>query len=192
MKKILLALFAAASVSVQAASPVGQIIFVTSNGGASNPVFDVGGGLAGSSIFGQLYVGLDANNLQKVGSALNFATGGANPGFIAASSTVTWNQTVSTTTMPVGDQAGVYVFRAWSGASNFETAATTVGAKIGSSATTSITAFGGVNAGGNPSSNFAFANLHNSFTLSTVAVPEPATIALGLFGAAGLIFRRRK
>lgn len=196
MKKLIaICALAVASMTLSAATPKGEIIFVTSNGGGSNPVFDVGGSTPlGTGFYGQLYIGLDANNLQKVGSAVEFATGGAAAGFIAASATVSWNATESGTTMPVGDQAGVYLFRAWSGTvgSTYETASATVGAKIGSSAATSIAGFGGVNTGGNPSSNFPFANVHSSFTLSTVAVPEPATIALGLFGAAGLLIRRRK
>lgn len=179
------------------AVPRGEIIFVTSNGGASNFVLDVDGTTkVGTGFFGQLYVGLTSGDLQKVGSAVEFATGGAALGFIAASpSTVSWNSPLNGSTMPVGDQAGVYVLRAWSGTtgSTFESASTTAGSKVGSSAVVNISQFGGVTTSEGTSSAFPFANQHATFTLSTVAaVPEPATLALGLFGAAGLLFRRRK
>lgn len=182
-------------VSAQA-TPRGEIIFVTSNAGSSNFALDVDGTTRlGAGFFGQLYVGVDANNLQKVGSAVEFATGGAALGFIAASpSTVSWNTPLNSTTMPVGDQAGVYVLRAWSGTtgSTFESASVTAGAKTGSSTAFNVSAFGGIRADEGTSSAFPFANQHASFQLSTVAVPEPATLALGIFGAAGLLFRRRK
>lgn len=184
------------ALAADAATPKGEIIFVTESGGAANPVFDVNGTTRlGAGFWGQLYVGLDANNLQKVGVATEFNTGGANLGYLVGNpSTVGWNATESGTTMPVGDQAGVYVLRAWSGVSGstFETASVTVGQKFGSSSPLSVSAFGGVKSNGDPSSSFPFANQHASFTLSTVAVPEPATLALGLFSAAGLLFRRRK
>ena len=197
MKKLLAILASLVVASEQAATPTGEIIFVTSNGGASNPVLDVVGTTrVGTGFYGQLYVGLDANNLQKVGSAVQFATGGAALGFLAASpSTVSWTSPLNSTTLPTADQAGVYVLRAWSGTvgSTFETASATVGAKIGSSTAFGIAQFGGLKADGSGSSSFPFANQHAGFTLSTVAaVPEPATLALGLFGAAGLLFRRRK
>lgn len=197
MKKIAsLLILAFMSVALQAAlTPRGEIVFVTDDGGSGNPVFDVNGTTRlGSGFYGQLYVGLAANSLQAVGSAIEFGTGGAGLGFLAAPATVFWNSPLNATTMPVGDQAGVYVLRAWSGSagSTFESASSTVGAKVGSSTVQNVTGFGGVNASGNPSGNFAFANTHASFSLSTVAVPEPTTLALGLFGAAGLLIRRRK
>ena len=185
-----------AVVNAHAAVPRGEIIFVTSNQGSSNFILDVDGTTkVGTGFFGQLYVGVNSVNLQKVGSAVEFGTGGAALGFIAASpSTVSWNTPLNGTTMPVGDGAGVYVLRAWSGAggSTFESASTTVGAKIGSSTAFNVLQFGGVTANDGTSSAFPFANQHAGFTLSTVAVPEPATLALGLFGAAGLFIRRRK
>ena len=187
MKNALLLLFCAAAVSVQSAqTPAGQIFFVTSNAG-SNPVFDVNGTTPlGTGFFGQLYVGSTAGSLQAVGTPLQFSVNNAGAGFIADPSTgVTWAQTLNSTSMPVGGQAGVYVLRAWAGSvgSTFETASVT-----GSSAATSVASFGGVDGTGTPVFNFPIANGHASFAL----VPEPATMALGLFGAAGLLFRRRK
>ena len=186
MKKALVLIASLLAFSVQA-TPNGQMFFVTANGGSSNPVFDSDGTTRlGTGFFGQLYVGVDANNLQKVGSALEFSVNNAGLGFIADSGTgVTWLQTVNSTTMPVGGQPGGYVLRAWQGASGstFETAL-----KTGSSSFVSIPAFGGNDTGNSPTANFPIANLHSSFAL----VPEPATVALGLFGAAGMLFRRRK
>lgn len=197
MKKFLAILASLVVVNVYGATtvPSGEIVFVTSNGGGSNPVLDVGGlTRVGTGFYGQLYVGLDGNNLQKVGTAIEFNTGGAALGFIAAPTTVAWNTPLGGTTMPVGGQGGVYVLRAWSGVggSTFETASVTVGAKVGSTSPFAITEFGGVKADLSVSSAFPFANQHGSLILSTVAVPEPTTVALGLFGAAGLLFRRRK
>jgi hypothetical protein len=199
MKTLIASLALVLVVAAQAAAPNGQIFFVTSNTGnasGSNPVLDVDGTTKlGTGFYGQLYVGLNSGSLQAVGSPLQFSVNSAGLGFIADPSTgVTWLQTVNSTTMPVGGQAGGYVFRAWSGGvgSTFESASATVGAKVGSSAFTSVSAFGGNDTGGSPTSNFPLANTHAGFQLSTVAVPEPATIALGLFGAAGLLIRRRK
>jgi len=159
-------------------------------------VLDVDGSTrVGSGFWGQLYVGVNSGSLQKVGGPLEFASNSAGLGFIADPGTgVVWAQTVNSTTMPIGGGAGGYVLRAWSGGvgSTFETASVTVGAKVGSSAFTSVPAFGGNDALNTPTSNFPISNTHGGFQLSTVAVPEPATIALGLFGAAGLFIRRRK
>ena len=195
MKKLLTVLATLVVLNTYAV-PRGEIIFVTSNPGSSNFALDVDGTTRlGTGFYGQLYVGVAANDLQKVGSAVQFNTGGAALGFIAASpSTVFWNTPLNGTTMPVGDQAGFYVLRAWSGSvgSTFESASATVGAKVGSSTAFNVSQFGGITSGEGTSSAFPFANQHGSFQLSTVAVPEPATLALGLFGAAGLLFRRRK
>ena len=196
MKKLLTVLATLVVLNTYAAVPRGEIIFVTANGLSSNFALDVDGTTRlGTGFYGQLYVGVAADNLQKVGSAVQFNTGGAALGFIAASdSTVFWNTPLNGTTMPVGDQAGFYALRAWSGSvgSTFESASATLGAKIGSSTATNVSQFGGITSSEGGSSSFPFANAHLSFQLSTVAVPEPATLALGLFGAAGLLFRRRK
>jgi len=197
MKKLLtvLATLVVLNTYAQLAVPRGEIVFVTPNSASSNFALDVDGTTRlGTGFYGQLYVGVAADNLQKVGSAVQFNTGGAALGFIAASdSTVFWNTPLNGTTMPVGDQAGFYALRAWSGSvgSTFESASATLGAKIGSSTATNAV-FGGITSSGGFSSSFPLANAHLSFQLSTVAVPEPATLALGLFGAAGMLFRRRK
>lgn len=168
-----------------------QLNFVTANGGSSNPVFDVDGSTRLNTAFlGQLYAGANSGSLVAIGSAVQFGTVGGTPnaganGFIIGS-TVT-----GTSASLIGGSAGVYQLRAWTGGATYEIAAATVGAKIGSSSVQNVT-FGGTPASG-PAILPPDSSLHASFTLSTVAaVPEPATLALGLFGAAGLIFRRRK
>jgi PEP-CTERM motif len=85
-----------------------------------------------------------------------------------------------------GGSAGFYQMRAWTGGATYSDVSNT---KFGSSAITGIT-FGGTPLGGGAALPPVALNLHGSFAIA--AVPEPATIALGLFGAAGLLVRRRK
>ena len=164
-----------------------QIQFLTYNGGQSNPVFDTDGATKLQSAFsGQLYTGTSAGSLTAIGSVQTFLTG-TGAGFIETGAPTIPSATIG------GGTAGFYQLRVWntSAGSSFEAAATTVGAKIGSSAVTAVT-FGGTPLIGGLGVLVPTANLHSSFSLTTVAVPEPATLALGLFGAAGLLFRRRK
>jgi len=166
-----------------------QIQFLTYNGGLSNPVFDVDGTTkVGNTFSGQLYTGTSAGSLTAIGTPQAFLSGGG-AGFIEVGSAL--NITSGTIG---GGTAGFYQLRVWntSSGANFEAAAATAGAKVGSSAVTAV-AFGGTPLGGGIAVLVPQANLHSSFQLSTVAaVPEPATLALGLFGAAGLFIRRRK
>jgi len=174
-----------------------QIKFLTGNATLSNPVFDVGGSvgnsatyLSGSSFLGQLYVGADAGSLAAIGTAQSFLTGDG-AGFINQPG----NLSITHASLNPGS-SGFYQLRVWDAASgsSYEIASATIGAKIGSSAVTGITLGGTIpGVGGNPDTVIsAQANLHSAFGLTTVAVPEPTTIALGLFGAAGLFIRRRK
>ena len=89
-----------------------------------------------------------------------------------------------TSAVVVGGTAGFYQMRAWTGGSSFDNATL----KRGESGITAIS-FSGLTGGGTslPPTDI---NLHSSFAITTV--PDPATVALGLFGAAGLLFRRRK
>lgn len=167
--------------------------FVTANGSGSNPVFDVGGSTRlNSTFFGQIYAGANAGSLAAIGSPVQFGTIGPSVD-TAANGFIIGNTALATSGSLFGGSAGVYQLRAWTGASTFEAASVIAGAKIGSSTIQNITAFGGTpSAGGTPVLP-PNVDLHGSFTLSTVvAVPEPATLALGLFGAAGMLFRRRK
>ena len=168
-----------------------QLNFATANSGSSNPVFDVDGTTKlDSTFFGQIYAGANAGSLVAVGSAVQFGTVGGTP--IAGANGFIIGTSVSATSGSLfGGSSGVYQLRAWTGAATYELASTTVGAKIGSSAVQNIT-FGGTPNGGGAPITPPDVNLHNSFALTSVAVPEPATIALGLFGAAGLFIRRRK
>ena len=174
-----------------------EIKFLSGNGTLSNPVFDVGGSalnsasfLSGSAFLGQLYVGANAGSLGAIGTAQSFLTGGG-AGFINQSGVLS----ITDATLNPGSSA-VYQLRVWeaSKGASHEIASGVIGAKIGSSAVTAVTLGGTVpGVGGNPDTLLsAQANLHSAFGLTTVAVPEPATLALGLFGAAGLLFRRRK
>lgn len=163
-----------------------DVTFNTANGTLSNPVFDVNGTTTlDATFFGQIYAGANVGSLVAIGNAVQFGTvggtvnAGAN-GFII-------NNTVTTVSSINSGDTIVYQLRAWTGAATYELASVTPGAKIGNSATTSITV------GGPPSLSTApNTSLHSSFALTAVSVPEPATIALGIFGAAGLLARRRK
>ena len=174
-----------------------EIKFLSGNGFLSNPVFDVGGSalnsasfLSGSAFLGQLYVGANAGSLGAIGTAQSFLTG-SGAGFINQSGVLS----ITDATLNPGSSA-VYQLRVWeaSKGASHEIASGVIGAKIGSSAVTAIALGGTVPGGGaNPDTLLsAQANLHSAFGLTTVAVPEPATLALGLFGAAGMLFRRRK
>lgn len=168
-----------------------QLNFVTSNGGSSNPVFDVDGTTRlNTTFFGQIYAGANSGSLAAIGSAVQFGTVGGTPN-VGANGFIIGTTVSQVSGSLFGGSAGVYQLRAWSGAATYELAAATVGAKIGSSSVQSVT-FGGVPSGGGAPLTPPDVSLHGSFQLSTVAVPEPATIALGLFGAAGLLIRRRK
>jgi hypothetical protein len=200
MKSLILSLLASAILlplgAQGAAAPSGQITFVTDNGSSSNFVLDTDNStrLTGSGFWGQLYVGLDIASIQAVGVATEFGANGAGAGFLVGNPVgVTWSGTVNSVAMPVGDQSGVYVLRAWAGAvgSTYENAlvrgqsGVVNNVLVGNQVT-----FGGIKPNGDPAGSFAFSNAHGSFALA--AVPEPATIALGIFGAAGLLIRRRK
>jgi len=186
MKK--LALLTALAFSAMQAFADYQIQFLTYNGSFNNPVLDIDGVTkVGNNFRGQLYAGSSAGSLTAIGNVETFLSGGG-AGFIEIGSAYT----VSSGTIG-GGTAGFYQLRVWDAASGatHEIASATIGAKVGSSAVTAVT-FGGTPIGGGVGVLVPQANLHAGFTLSTVVVPEPATIALGLFGAAGLFIRRRK
>jgi len=166
--------------------------FVTANGGNSNPVFDVDGVTPlNSTFFGQIYAGASGGSLAAIGSAVQFGTVGGNVNTFANGFIID-NAVTATSGSLFGGSTGIYQLRAWTGASTYEAASSTVGAKIGSSSQVVILALGGTPSGGGTPVVPPDVSLHGSFSVSTVAVPEPATLALGLFGAAGMLFRRRK
>lgn len=172
-----------------------QLLFNTFNDpvNPTNPVFDTDGTtlLRGVNGFvGQLYAGTSAGSLSAIGNSsvafLNGTTVATGGGNISGGTATKVDSGVTSAT------AGFYQLRVWNTAngSTYEAASAVIGAKIGSSTVEAVTLQGYAN-GTTPPISFPTANLHGSFALTTVVVPEPATIALGLFGAAGLLARRR-
>jgi len=194
IKASFLALVVAASATTVLADY--QIKFYTLNDDTvpTNPIFDSDGTtkLAGSAGWvGQLYVQVGAGAFGAVGTPVPFLNGGT-AGFISGAPTpdiTVDNDSVTTAT------AGAYQLRVWNTAngSTFEAASAAPGARFGTSSSVSVSLLGYINELNNPAANqtappgYPTANGFASF-----AVPEPATIALGLFGAAGLFIRRRK
>src|SRR5688572_26608555 len=78
--------------------------------------------------------------------------------------------------------------RAWQGAASYEAAVTTPTAYHGTSQIFTEDALGGTPPGGGLPVPNPTPDGMNAFTL----VPEPSTVALGVLGAAALLFRRRK
>ena len=176
-----------------------QISFVTFNDptNPTNPVYDVGGtALLGSPGFtgfvGQLYTAIGAGTLAAAGTGpVGFLTGANVPSSGAGSingPTVTVSAPGVTTAT-----SGFYSLKVWKSAdgATFEAASAVVGAHVGATAPVAVT-FQGYASATTPPIVFPTANLHPSLTLSVVPVPEPTTLALGLFGLAGLVLRRRK
>lgn len=164
-----------------------QVTFNTANDTSSNFVLDVDGTTKlDSTFFGQIYAGANSGSLVAIGTAKQFGTVGGTVNALANGFIID-NIISSGTSAVTPGTVAVYQLRAWKGAADYDTALVTVGAKVGASAVTSITVQGPPSLTTPPNTS-----LHAGFQLSTVAVPEPATIALGLFGAAGLLIRRRK
>lgn len=164
-----------------------QIIFNTYNNPASpvsstNPVFDSDGTtkLDGSASWvGRLYDGSTA-----LGTTFASFLSGAGAGFVQANNVNVVDATVVTTV------SKTFQFKVWNtgNGATFDIAQA-AGGKVGSASMTLTVA------GYNPLTDttptaIPTANTFASFNVA--AVPEPATLALGLFGAAGLLFRRRK
>lgn len=184
MKKALLLSVVAVSIVSSAFADI-SVNGLTFNGGSPATLgavfFDtVGGTPANSTVKANILFGSAANSLTLASSVFTFVS--ANNGFLNAG-------TINVTTGALGGgSAGFYQIRAWTGGATFDDAANT---KVGSSAVTGLT-FGGTPLAGGTAIAPPDLNLHANFAITSVAVPEPATLALGLFGAAGLLFRRRK
>lgn len=147
------------------------------------PIFDTNGStlLAGSGFSVQLFygaVGASDGQLVALGSPINFLTGGFSGYFSGG--------TVSIPGFAVGTQIQIQI-RAWNNASGTITsydAATIKGAStsfVSQALGDSLTP-----------STIPVMNGLTSFQLSTAAVPEPTTIALGVIGGLGLLARRRR
>lgn len=162
-----------------------QILFNTFNNtsapsASTNPVFDVGGTtrLTGTAQWvGRLFDGSTA-----LGTA-SAPFSDAGPGFIIGGTITVVDSAITSTT------SKTFQFKVWNSANGatFDVAQA-AGGKVGSAALN--LAVVGYVGGTTPPLNVVVANNFSSF--SVAAVPEPATVALGLFGAAGLLFRRRK
>lgn len=163
-------------------------IATTTSGTSPNAVFDIDGSTkVDNTFFGQIKVnGSFLANIFTFGQNGSFVVTGLN-GYLSAGTIL-----ATSGSLFGGSSATVQLF-AFKGASDYTAATTTAGAKIGNAATAITLTLGGLNQAGDTTFNVPNLASMPGFTLSTVAaVPEPATIALGLFGAAGLIFRRRK
>ncbi len=145
---------------------LGQVFFDTVGTGA----------FADNTVSAQFFFGNSNSALTESSPVFTFVNG--NQGFLNAGPVNIGSSVV------VGGTAGFYQMRAWTGGSSFDNAT----GKRGESDITGLT-FAGLTGGGSflPPTDL---NSHASFAITTV--PEPATLALGLFGAAGLLFRRRK
>ena len=176
MKKLLVTLTA---VLVSAATYAqGTITFSTFVPGAANVDARVqrqDGTGAGPSVNGQLFL-LSGGTYTALTPATTFRDGSSNP--TAAFYVVPPASAVTVPGVAANTQATI-VLRAWEGAS-FDTAVVK-----GESAPLTLT-LGGTPAVGAPLPP-AFLSGLQGFTL----VPEPSTLALGLLGAAALLYRRR-
>jgi len=178
MKKLLVTL---AAVLISASTfGQGTILFNNRSGNVDAPIRRVDGTGAGAGVTAGLFL---------VGGTASAPT------YTALTPTTTFrtttpaaafyiNQvTVSVASVAPGAQATV-VMRAWEGAS-YDAAAASSTLAFGTSNPVTITL-----GGGSPPLPDALLTGLQGFTIQ--AVPEPSTIALGLFGAAALLYRRRK
>jgi hypothetical protein len=145
--------------------------------GSGNPVVS-SGTLAGNTYKVDFLFGATSGNLDHSSQVFTLAAGLPFNGFLNSGVINVASATLG------GGNAGFYQMRAWTGGATFDDVANT---RKGTSAITAIT-FGGTPLAGGAAIASPDLNLHASFAV----VPEPATIALGLFGAAGLLMRRRK
>lgn len=151
-------------------------------GSASGRVFDLDGVTpVGSAFVAQLYAGPVGGALLPIGAILPFRDG-TGAGYINITGV---DPARTITTVAPGAAADVQL-RAWqSSAGATWEAAQAAGGKWGASPTLTLASTGG--AGSPPGLPVNLVGLG-----TTVMVPEPSTIALGLLGAAALLIRRRK
>ncbi len=181
MKKIIKQTLLVASVvlaisNAEANISQNAVTFNLNNASLGQVFFDtVGtGAFADNTVSAQFFFGNSNSALTESSPVFTFVNG--NQGFLNAGPFNILSSVV------VGGTAGFYQMRAWTGGSSYDNAT----GKRGESGITGLT-FAGLTGSGTslPPTDL---NSHASFAI----VPEPATLALGLFGAAGLLFRRRK
>jgi len=184
MKKTIILGIAIASIASTALGniSVNGLSFNAGNSALGQIFFDtVGGTVANNTVKFDVIFGASSGSLTD-SSPTTYTIGSTDQGFMNAG-------TINVTTGSLGGgSAGFYQVRAWTGGTTFADVANT---KKGTSAITAIT-FGGTPLAGGTAIAPPDLNLHASFAITSVAVPEPATIALGLFGAAGMLILRRK
>jgi len=182
MKKLLVTL-AAVLVSVSSFAQ-GTVIFNNRTPSGDAPISRPDGTGAGAGITAQLYL---------------VPSGGGAP--VALTPTTTFRTTSAAAAFFVTDinpfrvegvlpgQSATFLLRAWeTAAGSYEAAAASSTFLRGESNPVTITQLGGTPAGGAPIPTPAL----NGLQAFTLFVPEPSTMALGVLGAAALLFRRRK
>jgi hypothetical protein len=149
----------------------------------------------GTAFYGQLYAAAGAGaleaTLQPVGTRLGFRGAGGqgvNAGYLQDLEPVT--------VTPTGGGPATIQLRAWTGAdTTYEIAevaalAGTPGYGAGKSALTTLAATGNPN-GTPPTTQVPLDGL-TGFSFQVNNIPEPSTVALGVLGAAALLFARRR
>jgi hypothetical protein len=182
MKKLLVTL-TAVLVSVSTFGQ-GTIVFNNRTGPIDAPVRRPDGTGAGAGISAQLFLVTGAPGAETYTAltpATTFRTTSPAAAFYVN------QQTVSVPTVAPGSSATV-VMRAWEGTS-YDAAAGGNGMLFGQSGAVTIS-LGGTPAGGGAPLPDAILTGLTGFNLT--AIPEPSTLALGLLGAAALLYRRRK
>ena len=182
MKKLLVLSSLLATVATSAFANISVNGFTFGNGGANGAVFfdTVGGTPADATVKVDFLFGASSGSLTDASSVFTIQAGTG--GFLNAG-------VINVTSSNVGGGPGFYVMRAWTGGATYDDIANT---KKGTSGAATAITFGGTPLLGGTPLGVPDLNLHASFAITSVVVPEPATLALGLFGVAGLLARRRK
>jgi hypothetical protein len=179
MKKLLVTL-AAVLVSVSTFAQ-GQIIFNNRTPSGDAPVSRPDGTGAGAGITAQLYLVGAGGALTPLTPTTTFRTTSAAAAFFVTDINPFTVQGV------LPGQSATFRFVAWeTSAGSYENAVATGALNGRSSTDVTITQLGGTPAGGAPIPPPALNGL-TAFQL----IPEPSTMALGVLGAAALLFRRR-
>jgi hypothetical protein len=198
--------------NVQSSAPAGATAVFVTNGGYTtfeyqgstafanempqgSAVFAAGTALSGTGYDAQLFVsataGASINQLTAAGGVLHFNTAAALLGLAKASILVTIPG------LPVGS-TGTYAFAAWNNDGGVDTTlaeAQAAGEPWGFSTTAFLIPGNPPVPIGAPAAGTTTplaSGLVEGFSLGVDEVPEPGTIALGLFGATAFLFRRRK